>query len=200
MAAVTGRPMPRWSTAYVRSVESVAWLVGRATMFLIFAMIAVLIWSSISKYYRIPAIWTLEVSQFLMVGYFLLGGAYAMQLGDHVRMDLAYAFWSPRRRAMVDSVTIVFLLIYLGVLLYGGISSTTYAITVGERNFSAWRPLMWPIKVIMVVGITLMLLQTVATFLRDLATALGRDIGVPPTEGHDPDVPGEAEAMTERRA
>lgn len=192
--------MPRWATLYVRSVESVGWFVGRATMFLIFAMIAVLVWSSVSKGLRIPAIWTLEVSQFLMVGYFLLGGAYAMQLGDHVRMDLAYAFWSPRRKAIVNSVTIAFLITYLGVLLYGGISSTTYAITYGERNFSAWRPLMWPIKVVMVTGITLMLLQSFATLLRDVATALGRDIGVPPTEGHDRDVPGEAEALTERRA
>lgn len=192
--------MPRWTTLYVRWVESVGWFVGRATMFLIFAMIAVLVWSSVSKGLRIPAIWTLEVSQFLMVGYFLLGGAYAMQLGDHVRMDLAYAFWSPRRKAIVNTVTIFFLITYLGVLLYGGISSTTYAITYGERNFSAWRPLMWPIKVVMVFGIALMLLQTFATLMRDVATALGRDIGVPPTEGHDRDVPGEAETLSEHRA
>jgi TRAP-type mannitol/chloroaromatic compound transport system permease small subunit len=189
--------MPRWTTHYVRVVEALGWLIGRATMFLIFVMMAVLVWSSVSKGIRLPAIWTLEVSQFLMVGYFLLGGAYAMQLGDHVRMDLAYAFWSPRRKAIVDSVTIVFLLVYLGVLLYGGLSSTEYAIRVGERNFSAWRPLMWPIKVVMVVGIALTLLQAVATLLRDLAKALGRDIGVPPTEAHDPDVPGEAEAILE---
>ncbi len=194
------RPMPAPIRAYVRWVEAVGWFIGRATMFLIFVMMAVLIYSSVSKALVLPAIWTLEVSQFLMVGYFLLGGAYAMQLGDHVRMDLAYGVWSPRRKAIVDSVTILFLLFYLAILLYGGISSTTYAITYGERNFSAWRPYMWPIKVVMVFGIALMLLQTVASFFRDFAKAIGRDIGVPPTEAYDRDVPGEAEAMTERRA
>jgi len=63
---------------------------------------------------------------------------------------------------------VLFLIFYLCVLLYGGISSTTYAIEWGERAHSVWRPYMWPVKAIAVVGILLMLLQTVAELFRDI--------------------------------
>jgi TRAP-type mannitol/chloroaromatic compound transport system permease small subunit len=73
--------------------------------------------------------------------------------------------WSPRRKAAIDAITVLFLIFYLCVLLYGGISSTTYAIEWGERAHSVWRPYMWPVKLIAVIGILLMLLQTIAELL-----------------------------------
>src|SRR3546814_7164247 len=79
-------------------------------MLLIFAMMGVLLWSSFNRTFTGilfgPSWWPLEVSQFLMVAYFLLGGAYSMQLGDNVRMDLLYGVWSDRTKAAVDAVTI----------------------------------------------------------------------------------------------
>ncbi|MCY0148778.1 TRAP transporter small permease subunit [Hoeflea sp. G2-23] len=153
---------------YIRVVDAFNRRVGRFAMYLIFALMGVLLWSSVSKYAGSPALWTLEMAQFIMVAYYLLGGAYSMQLGDHVRMDLVYASWSPRRKAAVDAVTVLFLLFYLCVLLYGAVSSTTYAIEYGERAHSVWRPYMWPVKLIGGIGIFLMLLQTFAEFLRDI--------------------------------
>ena len=55
----------------------------------------------------------------------------------------------------------------------GGISSTEYALTYDQRNYSAWAPRLAPIKIIMCIGITLMLLQVTATFFKDLAVARG---------------------------
>ena len=46
----------------------------------------------------------------------------------------------------------------------------------GQRNYSAWAPLMWPIKAIMTLGIGLMLLQAFSIFFKDLARVLGREI------------------------
>ena len=63
-----------------------------------------------------------------------------------------------------------------GVLLYGGYSSTEYALEYGQKNYSAWGPPKAPIKIIMTVGIFLMLLQTIAIFFRDIATARGKSI------------------------
>ena len=84
-------------------------------------------------------------------------------------MDLLYGNWSPTRKAWFDAVTVCFLIFYLGVLLYGGLSSTSYSLEYGERSATAWRPYMWPIKIIMCVGIFLMLLQAVAEFFKDIA-------------------------------
>ena len=54
--------------------------------------------------------------------------------------------------------------------------STAYAFEYGERRRGLWRPYMAPIKVVMVTGIVLMLLQCTAIFLRDLAKAMRREL------------------------
>lgn len=161
---------------FVRGVEKINRLVGRFAMYLIFAMLGVLLYSSISKTFFQPAAWTLESAQFLMVAYFLLGGAYSMQLDAHVRMDLIYSRWAPTTRAIVDAFTVVLLIVYLGFLLYGGISSTVYALEYNETSYSAWSPRMAPIKIVMCIGIFLMLLQALATFFKDVAAARGETL------------------------
>ena len=162
--------------AFVRVVDAFNRRVGRFAMYLIFAMLAVLLYSSISKTFFTPSIWTLESAQFRMVAYFLLGGAYSMQLDAHVRMDLAYSHWSPRTRAVVDAITVVMLIFYLVMLLIGGVSSTEYALEYQETSYSAWSPYMAPIKLVMCFGILLMLLQAIATFFKDLYAARGETL------------------------
>ncbi|MEJ2240319.1 MAG: TRAP transporter small permease subunit [Gemmatimonadales bacterium] len=168
--------MPKAIRLYVRYVEAVSRVVGRFAMYGIFAMIGLLLFSSISKTFFLPAIWTLEMAQFFMAAYYLLGGGYSMQLNAHVRMDLLYGRWSDKGKAFSDSITAFFLVFYLVMLLYGGISSTEYALQYGETSYSSWSPYMAPIKIIMVFGIVLMLLQAVATFFRDLAKFRGVEI------------------------
>ncbi len=168
--------MPRVLRNYVRVIESLNRRIGRLAMLLIFVMMAILLYSSISKSFFVPEQWTLEMAQFTLVAYYLLGGAYSLQLGDHVRMDLVYGRWSPTTRAWVDCCTVLFLIFYLGVLLFGGYSSTSYALEYGERSYSAWRPYMAPIKIVACVGIFLMLLQAVALLIRDVAVLRGVDL------------------------
>ncbi len=168
--------MPGAVIAFVQVVEKIARAVGLIAMYLVLVMLAILLYSSYTKAFAIPAAWTLEMAQFVMVAYYMLGGAYSLQQGAHVRMDVAWGRWSLKTRAIVDSVTILFLIFYLVMLLIGGISSTKYALEYSERSYSSWAPYMAPIKIIMVIGISLMLLQAIATFLRNLAEARGRPI------------------------
>lgn len=154
---------------YVRVVEKINLIVGRFAMYLIFAMVGVLLWSSVSKTFFLPSLWTLEMAQFGMVAYYVLGGPYSIQLGSNVRMDLFYGEWSVKKKAWIDAITIFFLILFLGVLLYGGVESTQYALKYNERSPTAWRPYMWPIKITICFGLTLMLLQSIAEFFKDIA-------------------------------
>ncbi|NJO37876.1 MAG: TRAP transporter small permease subunit [Rhizobiales bacterium] len=174
--------MPAAIRTYVRLVDGINRVVGRAMMYGIFVMMAILLWSSISKTFLLPSLWTLEMAQFAMVAYYLLGGPYSIQLGSNVRMDLLYGDWSVRKKAWFDAITIMFLIFYLAVLLHGGISSTAYSFEYGERSATAWRPYMWPIKVIMCLGLFLMLLQAISEFFKDIATIRGAEIA-PAGEG-----------------
>jgi TRAP-type mannitol/chloroaromatic compound transport system permease small subunit len=169
--------MPGAIVTYVRVVEAVNRFFGRIAMYGIFAMIAVLLWSSISKMPGLsPSLWTLEMAQFLMVSYYLLGGGYSMQMESHVRMDLLYGRWNRKRKGFTDTITSFCLIFYLVLLLYGGVSSSEYAIFYGETSYSSWSPYMWPVKIVMTFGIFLMLLQAVATLIRDVAAARGMTI------------------------
>ncbi len=168
--------MPEAVKIYVRFVDAMNRRIGRFAMYLIFAMMGILLYSSISKTFFDPSLWTLEMAQFTMVAYYLLGGGYSMQLGAHVRMDLVYGAWSDKTKAGVDAFTVFFLIFYLVILLYGGIGSTEYSLRYGERSPTAWRPRMAPIKIIMIIGIFMMLLQAIAMFFKDLAKYRGYDL------------------------
>ncbi len=198
--------MTRFERGFVRGVDGLNRRLGRLVMYGIFVMMAILLWSSISKTFFLPSLWTLEVAQFAMVAYYVLGGPYSIQLGANVRMDLFYHEWSLKKKAQIDAFTVLFLLFYLGVMIYGGVGSTAYSlgyfgtepfgffwdlavafVTAGpegvkevtgfiERSPTAWRPYLWPIKSIMVIGLFLMLLQTLSELVKDLARLRGEEI------------------------
>lgn len=162
--------MPDWIRSYVRWVEAINYRVGRFAMYLLFVIMAVMIWSSASKIIHLPANWTLETAQFLFVAYYLLGAPYSMQLDSNVRMDLLYGRLNPRTKVLWDVFTIFILMFYVGVMLYGAVESTAYSFEVNERNPTAWRPPLWPIKLITCIAFFLLLLQATAHLLRDIAT------------------------------
>ena len=145
-------------------------------MYGLFVIFGVLLWSSISKTFFLPSLWTLEIAQFAMVAYYILGGPFSLQIGANVRMDLFYGGWTDRKKAWFDAFSILLLIFYLGVLFYGAIDSTTYSLQYNERSPTAWRPLLWPIKIIMCVGIFLMLLQAISEFFKDIAKLKGKEI------------------------
>lgn len=163
---------------YVRVVDAVNYRVGRVMIYGIFVMIAILLWSSASKTFFVPSLWTLEMAQFAMVAYYMLGGPYSIQMGSNVRMDLVYGECSSHRKAQIDAITVLFLIVYLIFLLWGGWESLMYSLSYGgERSPSVWRPYLWPIKSIMVLGIFLMLLQAISEFFKDILRIKGYDMG-----------------------
>ncbi len=189
--------MQRVIRGYIRAVDATNHRIGRVVMYGIFVLMGILLWSSISKTFFLPTLWTLEMAQFTMVAYYILGGPYSIQLGSNVRMDLLYGNWSVRKKAWFDLFTVLLLIFYLCVLLYGAVSSTAYSlgywgsepfsylggILIGteeagrmERSSSAWRPYMWPVKAVMVLGMFLMLLQCISELLKDVLRIQGEAV------------------------
>ncbi|MFH1156057.1 MAG: TRAP transporter small permease subunit [Pseudomonadota bacterium] len=169
--------MPKPIILFVRYVEAVNTAVGKFSMYLVFAMGGILLYESFSRtIFDHPHIWVVEIAQFIMAAYYLLGGGYSMIIDGHVRMDLLYGRWTKQRRAVADLITGPILIFYLVVLLIGSISSLDYAIEYNQVNYTPWGPPLTPIKIFMTIGIVLMLLQAIAEFFKDLATARGEKI------------------------
>jgi len=169
--------VPRFIVTYVKVVDYLSLKFGRLAMYLIFVMIGVLLLDAVTRnIINIPLSWCIEMAQFTITAYYIVGGPYSMQLDSHVRMDLLYSRFSHKNQARLDCFTALFLVIYLVCLLIGAISSTMYAIEYDQHKFSQWNPSMVPIKLIMVFGIALMLLQSVSIFFKDLAKARGTEL------------------------
>ena len=162
---------------YVNLIDWLCIKIGRLTMYMVFVMMFILVLSFVTRnIINIPLMWIIQMAQFIITGYYLLGGGYSMITGDHVRMDLVYSKLSDRNKAKMDMFTSFFVIFYLVTLLYGSISSLSYTIETKQRLFTAWAPYVWPIKTIMLIGISLMLLQCISMFFKDIAKVMDKEI------------------------
>ena len=168
--------MPRFLVAYVHAVEGITRRLGRFAMYLLYVMMGIMVWSMVTKFAHVPALWTLEMAQFTLVAYYMLGAPWTLQSEVNVRMDLIYGRFTHKGRALTDALTVFCLMTYLGIMLYGAFDSTVYSFSVGERNPTAWRPVLWPLKTIITLSFALMLLQATALLIRDIATLRGEKI------------------------
>ena len=170
--------MPLVLRRYVKAVDTVSDVFGLVAMYLVFLMMGVLLLDAVTRnIIEYPLHWCIEMAQFTLAAYYTVGGAWSLKSGEHVRMDLIYDNLSERGKARMDLFTSTFMIFFLITLLFGSISSTIYAIEYNQRNFSMWNPSMVPIKVIMVFGISLMLLQAFSTAIKDFAKMRGLPLG-----------------------
>ncbi len=115
-----------------------------------------------------PTNWVHE-SMFLMFGMqYLISGAYAYMSDSHVRVDVFYARWSPRGKALVDILTSLFFFIFAGTLLVTGWTFLMDAVGVWEVSFTEWAIQYWPVKATIALGAVLILLQGLAKLSKDV--------------------------------
>jgi TRAP-type mannitol/chloroaromatic compound transport system permease small subunit len=162
---------------YVRLTDRMSDLVGYFAASLIFLMGATLIFDAITRnVLNIPVHWAIEFTQFTLAAYYFMGGPITLKNNDHVRMDLWYANLSDRGKARLDLITVGCLIFFLGVMLFGSLSSLQYAIETGERRFSMWNPSVIPIKALLSVCLVLMLLQSFSLVFKHIATLRGEPL------------------------
>jgi TRAP-type mannitol/chloroaromatic compound transport system permease small subunit len=155
-------------------VDKMSDVVGYLAASLIFVMGATLLLDAVTRnVLNIPIHWAIEFTQFTLAAYFFMGGAMTLKNDEHVRMDLWYSSMSERAKAKLDLLTVGCLIFYLGVMLFGSISSLQYAIETNERRFSMWNPSVIPIKALLTFCLVLMLLQSFSLVFKHIATLRG---------------------------
>lgn len=169
--------MPKILVAYVRCIDSMNMWVGKILSGAILVIIGILLIEAVSRYgFNAPTEWSLELSQFVLGAYFFIGGGCVLLLGGHVNMDAFYNRWSPKKRAILDLATFPLLAVYLIVFMFKGIDNVWYSLRYNQHSRTLWEPPLAPIKIIIVVGVVLLLLQGIAFLIRDLATVRGKSI------------------------
>jgi TRAP-type mannitol/chloroaromatic compound transport system permease small subunit len=128
----------------------------------------------LSRYvFNAPTIWSFDVTYMLYGTIFMLGAAYALLKGAHIRTDFFYENWSDRTRGMVDSISyIVFFFPSIIMLLAASGSEAWYSYTISETSEQTpWRPILWPFKAVVPLTCVLLLLQGVSELIKSFYAA-----------------------------
>jgi TRAP-type mannitol/chloroaromatic compound transport system permease small subunit len=153
---------------FISVVDSINDGIGRAISFLVYPMIAVLVWEVFMRYlFNRPTIWAHELSALFYAVFFLLGGAYTLRWKAHINVDVLYVRLSPRTRAMLDLVTWLLLYLFCGVLLWQGSQAAWISFLRLEISSTVWEPYLWPVKFCIPLAAFLMLLQGVTKTIGD---------------------------------
>ena len=123
-----------------------------------------------------PTNWVHE-SMFLMYGMqYMLAGAYAYREDQHVRVDVFYAQFTPRWKAIADIITSLFFFIFIGTMFWTGWRFASDAINNNEVSFTEWGVQYWPVKLAIPIGAGLLLLQGLAKLIKDIVLVTGRKV------------------------
>jgi TRAP-type mannitol/chloroaromatic compound transport system permease small subunit len=123
-------------------------------------------------FFNAPTIWANEATVYLSAMGYLLGGAYSLYFRAHVSVDILYLRFSKRTQAVFNVITFFFTLAYLGALIWMGSKYSFESLKIREATGSPWNPPVYPLKICIPLGASLLLLQAVANFVRDLTLAI----------------------------
>lgn len=140
---------------------------GLALILLLFG--GIMLYEAISRhFFNSPTTWAYEFSKMAFGFYMIWGGAYTMLCGEHVSMDLIYSKWPKRTRAIMDSVTFVFFMLFISTLLYLVTADALKSISFHETSNSTLAQPLYHWRASLVVGIALLLLQGTVGFIKNL--------------------------------
>ncbi len=163
--------------AVCRAVDRLSTVVGVVAAWLIVPLVIALCYEVVARYvFGAPTIWAYELAYLLTGSGWLLGMAYALAKSAHIRIDIVYLNLSPRKRALVDVIGYVLLLlpflIWVATILD---DRAIHAFRSGERTGqSAWNPPLWPFRTVFFISFAMLALQVVADTIRAVAVLLGR--------------------------
>lgn len=155
-------------TSVMEKIESLIDVVGRATLWVALAMIALVAINVLLRYsLSFGSVWAQELEWHLLASLILLGMSYALQRGDNVRVDLFYANYSARKKFIVDVISLLLLLVVALIFVKLSIAYVGQAYAIGETSADPGGiPCRWAVKSLIPIGYSLLALQTVAALLR----------------------------------
>jgi TRAP-type mannitol/chloroaromatic compound transport system permease small subunit len=162
----------------LKVVDAISEWSGKGIAYLILPGIIILALEVMLRYvFNNPTMWAHGSTQRIFATYYILSGAYLLRKNKHVSVDIIYNRFSLRTRARLNLIGSVFFFVFCGVMLWKGIDFAWTSLSRLEPDATPWRAPLYPIKMMIPLGALLILLQGLAKFIRDLATAItGREV------------------------
>lgn len=147
---------------------------ARLFAWLIIPLIGVMTYEVIVRYTLRPTMWAYDSSYMLYGAMFMLGAAYTLSKGGHIRADFVYRMWSPRVQGAVDTFCyLIFFFPGIGFFLWVGADFALDSWIQQERSpASAWMPPIYPLKTVIPLAALLLLAQGISELFKSLYAAL----------------------------
>jgi TRAP-type mannitol/chloroaromatic compound transport system permease small subunit len=173
--AAQGAPQP--SSRYlatIRAIDGITYWTGHLFTLLVVPLIVANVVEVFMRYAMgAPTSWALDVTTMSFGALFMLGAAYALLKGAHVRTDMLWEKFSDRKKGIIDSVAyLLFFLPSMALLFAISIDDFLYSLSINETSTaSIWRPVVWPLRAVIPLAAALLFLQGLSELMKSLWAA-----------------------------
>jgi TRAP-type mannitol/chloroaromatic compound transport system permease small subunit len=168
--------------ALSRVIDALNDRVGKAVYWLVLVAVVISAGNSVArKAFDMSSNAFLEVQWYLFSAIFLLCAGYTLLRNEHIRIDVIAGRFSRRTQTWIDIFgTVVFLLPMVALILYESVPWFLRAWHSGEVSPSAGGLILWPAKILVPLGFTLLGLQGLSELIKRIAFLKG--LAPDPTE------------------
>lgn len=152
-----------------RIEKAVRWVAYAGTLLVIPLMLSMLT-EVVSRYvFDSPTLWAYETGYFMTGSFFLLGIAFTLQVGGHVKVDLMTDIFPDRVNHIIYIIGYVLAGIFVAWTTVGLTDSFLETLHTGETTGeSAWNPVLWPFRLVAAMGFALFAVQIAVELLRHI--------------------------------
>jgi TRAP-type mannitol/chloroaromatic compound transport system permease small subunit len=158
----------------VRAIDRFTDTTGVWVAWLNMPLVLIVAWEVTARYvFNAPTEWSFDLTYMLYGAIFMLGAAFALHKGAHIRTDFFYDKWSVKTKGIIDAVSYI-VFFFPSILLFGWVGWTEgfYSFSISEvSEQTTWRPILWPFKMVVPLACLLLLIQGVSELIKSFHAA-----------------------------
>lgn len=158
----------------IRVIDTISQWCGSVFAWMVIPLMLGLSYEVIARYgFNRPTFWAYDTAYIVYGSRFMLGAGYTLLRKGHIRTDFFYAKWPARRQGLIDATAYLFLF-FPGMIffLFASWDNAYHSWTIRETSeATAWRPYIYPFKMVMPVSAVLLIVQGISEFLKSAYAA-----------------------------
>jgi TRAP-type mannitol/chloroaromatic compound transport system permease small subunit len=158
------------------AIERFTERIGEAVSWLSLVIVILMAINVLLRYFfRTGSVWAQELEWHLLAPLILFGMSYALRHGEHVRVDILYARFSPRSKAMVDLISALLAIAISAIIFYLSLGYVEQAYSIGEKSPDpGGLTHRFLLKALIPIGFALLLAQSIAVAIAAFERFRGR--------------------------
>ena len=154
-----------------KAIDFIAEMMGRFGWLLILYLMIFGVTDVFLRYvFNSPSLWISSTLQVAMVLLACVGGIYSLNDNAFVKLDLFYANFSDKKKAICDIITVVFTFLFLGVLIWKGYEAAKLSVMLNQHTPTSIPLPIYPLKIFFPITGIIMMLVVIKKLVKDIRT------------------------------